>query len=788
MLCTLCSDNKWYTVTNDNLLIARCLILLKRALLFHNSKAFSGFYFFRPQLQENTQVRTRRVEIARQQNIQTLTREIIHSKNDNDKLKILAAEGIRKINADVDRRIRSLLRDVSNDNNKNIYNARKHKIYCTKKIEETISDYFKNKINYGKAVNEIRRINSLSLDNTRHIRFLDNYDIPNRNQVLVGGVPDPLVTITVKWKKQFLENISVDLSAPVSELKVQLFSLTGVAPDKQKLILGGKTLKDDQSIESYGVKQGSVLLMMGNKDDKSTVKANASHASDASDASDAADAVVSDNSQYPNENVLNICKGYAGCVIDVNRSYIDKINKILESNTEQRKFVFGIGSQPKLGLPPDSKNFIESLNLFLEKVIQKLKDKTVLSNLQIFGDIISHLENILIITIPIIFQLNDDIIFPFCIDYDKVFHVCLLLDMNADEFSIEDFKSKFEKFKSLFPDDTQHILPIADIPTIVRNLVTSIEKIIKLNNIVLGEVLPNIYGLLKGENLETILSNNKDNINNLYFNEIPEVLRIIHSYSVFTESEEVEYYIIQAILGSNEDEIFTKSVYSLYQNISGLYGIYVYDTEILKTFIENIKLQNNMIQYDGGFNSLQTIIDYRCDIEFETMIKDTTTYVSLNQFMQQQEQKIKELEQIEQQEQIRQPLDPMGLREVNQTNQFKGELSVTNGGNNKHNAKYRKKYKKFVSKYIIKKNKKQNKNKNKNKSTHSTKNKTKKNKRLTKPKHGSKSNSKYAKKTLKNKKRKSKSKSKSSNRKSKHNKKAKTNYYNLYKHNKTLKH
>ena len=72
------------------------------------------------------------------------------------------------------------------------------------------------------------------------------------------------VALTVKWKKEVHENISVDLSAPVSELKVQLFSLTGVAPDKQKLILGGKTLKDDQSLESCGAKTGSVLQMMGN--------------------------------------------------------------------------------------------------------------------------------------------------------------------------------------------------------------------------------------------------------------------------------------------------------------------------------------------------------------------------------------------------------------------------------------------------------------------------------------------------------------------------------------------
>ena len=111
----------------------------------------------------------------------------------------------------------------------------------------------------------------------------------------------------------------------------------------------------------------------------------------------------------------------------------------------------------------------------------------------------------------------------------------------------------------------------------------------------------------------------------------------------------------------------------------------------------------------------------------------------------------------------------------------------TGGKNNrisnpKHNTKYRKNYKKFVSKYIIKKKKKNNKNnKNNNKNNKkNNKNKTRKNKRLIKSKRNNK--------TLKNKKGKSKSSNHKSNHKSKFNKKTKTNYYNFYKHNKTLKH
>jgi hypothetical protein len=761
LLCPLCCDNKWYTLTNDNLLISRCLLLYKRALFSKHTKQFSGFYFFVPEDPPDAQA------AAVAQRNQTLTDRIRVDKLSTKRLELLVEEKIKALNNYIHIKVRRY-----GDSPDELKIIKMHKYFCEVQIRDAFFKFLDDEITQETAIDKINRISRLIITDTKHRRLLTKLmrDLGDQHE---GGAPTP-TTIIIKWNKKVFDFDPVDLSDSVSVLKAQLYSLTGVAPNKQKLILGGKTLKDDQSLESSGVKQGSVLKMIGNASEtlvKPDMKVN--FVDDLSTSVQATD-------NNPNERVLNICGGYAVCVTDVYTREIGNINNILEINTRQRNFIFGIGSQPIIGVPPDAKNFIESLKLFLEKVIQKLESKDEQYILQIFGDIISHLENILSITIPIIFQLNDDIIFPFCIDYDKVSNVCLLLGINADEFSIEDFKSKFEKFKSLFPGNTERILPIADIPTIVRNLVTSI-----LEKTIPTEALPSIYGLLKGENLETILSNNKDNINNLYFEAIPEVLGIMNSYGVFTEAEEVETYIIRAIIenknkDSSEHEIITKSIYSLYQNITVLYGIYVYDTEILKTFIENIKLQNNMIQYDGGFNSLQTIIDYRCDTEFETMIKDTTTYVSLNQFMQQQEQKIKELEQIEQQEQIRQPLDPMGLREVNQTNQFKGELSVTNGGNNnhksKHNAKYRKKYKKFVSKYIIKKKK------NKSTTSISTKNKTRKNKRLakTKPK------SKYAKKTLKNKKR--KSKSKSSNNKSKHNNKAKTNYYNLYKHNKTLKH
>ena len=159
------------------------------------------------------------------------------------------------------------------------------------------------------------------------------------------------VSITVKWKKEVFDNISVDLSAPVSDLKVQLFSLTGVAPEKQKVIMGGKTLKDEQTLESYGVKNGSVLQMIGNASEtwvKPDVQVKFVDDLPASEQ-------ATDNSQLTSKKFSIICGAYANVNIQVFESdMINKIKEILKDkdNNKKRKFIFGIGNKPITVLPP----------------------------------------------------------------------------------------------------------------------------------------------------------------------------------------------------------------------------------------------------------------------------------------------------------------------------------------------------------------------------------------------------------------------------------------------------
>ncbi|CAG9313885.1 unnamed protein product [Blepharisma stoltei] len=68
--------------------------------------------------------------------------------------------------------------------------------------------------------------------------------------------------IKVKWNKQEFA-VDVDLNEQVSLLKSQLLSLSGVLPEKQKLMLKGKVLQDSQILSQAGIKENITIMMMG---------------------------------------------------------------------------------------------------------------------------------------------------------------------------------------------------------------------------------------------------------------------------------------------------------------------------------------------------------------------------------------------------------------------------------------------------------------------------------------------------------------------------------------------
>ena len=54
------------------------------------------------------------------------------------------------------------------------------------------------------------------------------------------------------------------MSAPVELFTAQLFALTGVPPERQKIMgVKGGTLKDDADLSALGIKAGQNLMLMG---------------------------------------------------------------------------------------------------------------------------------------------------------------------------------------------------------------------------------------------------------------------------------------------------------------------------------------------------------------------------------------------------------------------------------------------------------------------------------------------------------------------------------------------
>lgn len=69
-------------------------------------------------------------------------------------------------------------------------------------------------------------------------------------------------TVNVKWGKEKLTNIQVDTGDEPMLFKASLFSLTGVQPHRQKVMVKGTALKDD-SWEGFKLTNNCTLLMMG---------------------------------------------------------------------------------------------------------------------------------------------------------------------------------------------------------------------------------------------------------------------------------------------------------------------------------------------------------------------------------------------------------------------------------------------------------------------------------------------------------------------------------------------
>ncbi|KAF3781678.1 Ubiquitin carboxyl-terminal hydrolase 6 [Nymphaea thermarum] len=73
-------------------------------------------------------------------------------------------------------------------------------------------------------------------------------------------------TVSVKWQKELFPAVEIDTTQPPYVFKCQLYDLTGVPPERQKIMVKGGLLKDDADWNTLGVKEGHTagLYNLGN--------------------------------------------------------------------------------------------------------------------------------------------------------------------------------------------------------------------------------------------------------------------------------------------------------------------------------------------------------------------------------------------------------------------------------------------------------------------------------------------------------------------------------------------
>lgn len=71
-----------------------------------------------------------------------------------------------------------------------------------------------------------------------------------------------MVQIKVTWGKES-HVVDVDTSLPGVVLKNQLYSLTGVPPERQKVMVKGGMLQDDADLSKLNFKPNQKIMMMG---------------------------------------------------------------------------------------------------------------------------------------------------------------------------------------------------------------------------------------------------------------------------------------------------------------------------------------------------------------------------------------------------------------------------------------------------------------------------------------------------------------------------------------------
>ncbi|CAH0590449.1 unnamed protein product [Chrysodeixis includens] len=76
----------------------------------------------------------------------------------------------------------------------------------------------------------------------------------------------PKVSVKVKWGKEMFPDVEVNTEDEPVVFKAQIFALTGVQPERQKVVCKGVTLRDD-SWANFKLSNNALVLVMGSKEE-----------------------------------------------------------------------------------------------------------------------------------------------------------------------------------------------------------------------------------------------------------------------------------------------------------------------------------------------------------------------------------------------------------------------------------------------------------------------------------------------------------------------------------------